>query len=307
MNGYNPNQSYLWQPYNNFTYGPQLATNGSVCFPPQMCWPQIQHPSFDNRQFNIGPYNDHNMLRPRDVGMTDRVKESSAALDLVSLQSATTTSTGSSNTSTSFPAPSHYARKRADIKTGTEIDDEDFNMDGGSSRDRYHECPFPQCEYKTARMSNMKAHIRHHTGDRPYKCSFPGCNFGSAQSSNLRVHERIHTGDRPYKCDIPGCVYGATHLNLLPSHKRKAHGIGSKIRQRHIRTRSSTRSSIATNTSEASDDRDAMDNEQHPETEFVTATEEREADNITMKSNQEDEQDERQEKLEVICDRQDSV
>ena len=100
-------------------------------------------------------------------------------------------------------------------------------LDNGLKGKKMHPCPFEACEYQTRRVSNMKAHIRHHTGDRPYKCSYAGCGFTSAQSSNLRVHERIHTGLRPFPCDVQGCVYAATQENLLPAHRRRVHGIGS--------------------------------------------------------------------------------
>ena len=40
-------------------------------------------------------------------------------------------------------------------------------------------CPYENCTYSTTRNSDLKVHIRTHTGEKPYKCTFPGCGYAS--------------------------------------------------------------------------------------------------------------------------------
>uniref|UniRef100_A0A8D9E568 RE1-silencing transcription factor n=1 Tax=Cacopsylla melanoneura TaxID=428564 RepID=A0A8D9E568_9HEMI len=45
------------------------------------------------------------------------------------------------------------------------------------------------CEYSTNNGTNMKRHIRRHTGEKPYKCSF--CDYSSNRNDNAINHARI--------------------------------------------------------------------------------------------------------------------
>lgn len=84
-------------------------------------------------------------------------------------------------------------------------------------------CPFSNCDRISSEHSNMKAHLRLHTGERPYVCRVSTCRKSFRWKSSLTYHERaLHSNTRPYQCS--GCRKSFVerrklrlHLQLCPA------------------------------------------------------------------------------------------
>ena len=79
-------------------------------------------------------------------------------------------------------------------------------------------CPYENCTYSTIRNSDLKVHIRTHTGEKPLKCPYPNCHYCSASHSNLKVHIRTHTREKAFRCSFPNCSYACSTSNDLNRH-----------------------------------------------------------------------------------------
>lgn len=79
------------------------------------------------------------------------------------------------------------------------------------------QCPF--CEFRSCVKRYMDAHVRVHAANkRSYPCTY--CPYVGAQLSNLKSHMRTHTGERPFTCSV--CNRKFSHHHKLHNHY-KAH------------------------------------------------------------------------------------
>ncbi|XP_066970943.1 longitudinals lacking protein, isoforms H/M/V-like isoform X34 [Macrobrachium rosenbergii] len=88
---------------------------------------------------------------------------------------------------------------------------------------KFLQCPY--CQYSTPVMTNMKRHVRTHTGEKPFAC--PHCQYTSTTKENVTKHIRIHTGEKPFSC--PHCNLRFSNQSQLGRHVKSQKCSGSAI------------------------------------------------------------------------------
>ncbi|KAK6310918.1 hypothetical protein J4Q44_G00189730 [Coregonus suidteri] len=85
---------------------------------------------------------------------------------------------------------------------------------GGDTTERRFSCTF--CGKSFQRFSELKVHLRSHTGEKPYTCEQCGRSF--TKTCNLIRHAVVHSGEKPYECTQCGKCF--TQRSNMTSHQR---------------------------------------------------------------------------------------
>ena len=77
-----------------------------------------------------------------------------------------------------------------------------------------------QCEYASSVASNLRKHLKMHSGEKSNKCNL--CDYASSRTDVLKAHLKIHSGEKSNKCSL--CDYASSRTDVLRTHLKRHSG-----------------------------------------------------------------------------------
>ena len=71
--------------------------------------------------------------------------------------------------------------------------------------------------YSCTTSTDIKKHIKTHSGERPFICK--QCSYSCREATSLKRHMFLHSGVKPFNCKR--CKYSCTNSSNLKRHMRK--------------------------------------------------------------------------------------
>ena len=77
-----------------------------------------------------------------------------------------------------------------------------------------------QCEYASSVASNLRKHLKMHSGEKSNICN--ECDFASSRADHLRQHLKIHSGEKSNRCNQ--CDFASSSAHVLRDHLKTLSG-----------------------------------------------------------------------------------